>query len=90
LVKDIGEALYLDSGTMTPLLKRLEMAELIVRTRGEEDERQVRITLTASGKRLKMAAKEIPPQILRASGQNKDALDSLRKQLMQLRDDLGD
>jgi DNA-binding MarR family transcriptional regulator len=90
LVKDIGEALYLESGTMTPLLKRLEMAELIVRTRGEEDERQVRITLSASGKRLKMAAKEIPPQILRASGQNKDVLDSLRKQLMQLRDDLGD
>ena len=45
-VKDIGERLFLDSGTLTPLLKRLEAAELIKRTRSTEDERQVLIALT--------------------------------------------
>jgi hypothetical protein len=49
-VKDIGERLFLDSGTLTPLLKRLEAAELIKRTRSTEDERQVLIALTAKGR----------------------------------------
>src|SRR6201995_1466873 len=48
-VKDIGERLFLDSGTLTPLLKRLEAAELIKRTRSTEDERQLMIALTAKG-----------------------------------------
>ena len=48
-VKDIGERLFLDSGTLTPLLKRLEAAELVKRTRSTEDERQVLIALTAQG-----------------------------------------
>ena len=48
-VKDIGERLFLDSGTLTPLLKRLEAAELVKRTRSTEDERQVLIALTAKG-----------------------------------------
>ena len=48
-VKDIGERLFLDSGTLTPLLKRLEVAELIKRTRSTEDERQVLIALTSKG-----------------------------------------
>ena len=51
-VKDIGERLFLDSGTLTPLLKRLEAAELIKRTRSTEDERQVLIALTAQGQRF--------------------------------------
>ncbi len=51
-VKDIGERLFLDSGTLTPLLKRLEAAELIKRTRSTEDERQVLIALTAKGEAL--------------------------------------
>src|SRR5258708_16859804 len=46
-VKDIGERLFLDSGTLTPLLKRLESAGLIKRTRSTEDERQVLIALTS-------------------------------------------
>ena len=49
-VKDIGERLFLDSGTLTPLLKRLEAAELIKRTRSTEDERQVLIALTRQGR----------------------------------------
>ena len=48
-VKDIGERLFLDSGTLTPLLKRLEAAELIKRTRSTEDERQMLIALTSRG-----------------------------------------
>ena len=52
LVKSIGEKLFLDSGTLTPLLKRLETSSLIQRTRDEADERQVRITLTREGRAL--------------------------------------
>src|SRR6202011_2509323 len=48
-VKDIGERLFLDSGTLAPLLKRLEAAQLIRRTRSTADERQVLIALTAQG-----------------------------------------
>src|SRR5580698_1903142 len=51
-VKEIGERLFLDSGTLTPLLKRLEAADLIKRTRSTEDERQVLIALTAKGRAL--------------------------------------
>lgn len=88
LVKDIGEALFLDSGTLTPLLKRLEAAGIIVRTRDQQDERQVRITLTPAGKNLKKAAREVPLQIMCASGQTREVLINLRAQLSQIRDDL--
>ncbi len=88
LVKDIGESLFLDSGTLTPLLKRLEVAGILIRTRDEQDERQVRITLTPAGRHLKKAAKEIPLQIMCASGQTKEVLISLREQLSEIRDDL--
>ncbi|EMO61170.1 MarR family protein [Leptospira borgpetersenii serovar Pomona str. 200901868] len=49
-VKEIGRKLYLDSGTLTPLLKRLEDSELVVRKRSEKDERSVRIFLSLKGK----------------------------------------
>jgi len=52
-VKDIGEKLFLDSGTLTPLLKRLEAADLVKRTRSTEDERQMLIALTPKGHALK-------------------------------------
>src|SRR5450432_4787521 len=55
-VKDIGERLFLDSGTLTPLLKRLEAAELVKRTRGTEDERQVLIALTHRGQEIGRAS----------------------------------
>ena len=88
LVKEIGELLFLDSGTLTPLLKRLEAAELIQRTRDEQDERQVRITLTKQGKELKKLAKNIPTAVLCASGQSAEALHKLRSELSKIRDDL--
>src|SRR6202140_4412432 len=55
-VKEIGERLFLDSGTLTPLLKRLEAAGLIKRTRSTEDERQVLIALTSQGQALREKA----------------------------------
>src|SRR6201994_3810823 len=68
-VKEIGEKLFLDSGTLTPLLKRLEAAHLVKRTRSSEDERQVLVALTAQGTGLRDKAKTvIPPAILAASG----------------------
>lgn len=88
LVKDIGHALFLDSGTLTPLLKRLEANGLLQRHRDENDERQVRITLTPAGKNLRNAALEIPQKILCASGQSKETLMELRSQLSDLRNEL--
>ena len=88
LVKEIGEHLYLDSGTLTPLLKRLEASALIVRTRDQADERQVRVTLSANGKALRQKAREIPLQILCASGQSSARVQDLRRQLSQMRDQL--
>ncbi|MFZ6870515.1 MarR family winged helix-turn-helix transcriptional regulator [Undibacterium sp. Di27W] len=88
LVKDIGHALFLDSGTLTPLLKRLEANGLLERHRDESDERQVRITLTPAGKDLRNAALDIPQKILCASGQSKETLMQLRSQLNDLRNEL--
>src|SRR5579864_4437691 len=59
-LKDIGERLFLDSGTLTPLLKRLEAAQLIQRTRSKEDERQVLISLTSRGQALREKARTVP------------------------------
>jgi DNA-binding MarR family transcriptional regulator len=88
LVKEIGELLFLDSGTLTPLLKRLESALLLKRKRDSEDERQVRITLTASGQALRKTAEEIPTKILCAGGLSTNNLSQLRSELQQLRDEL--
>jgi DNA-binding MarR family transcriptional regulator len=88
LVKSIGEKLFLDSGTLTPLLKRLEASSLIARTRDEADERQVRITLTKEGRALKKKAQSVPQQVACASGQPKEMLAALRGQLSTIRDDL--
>src|SRR5262249_60379718 len=66
-LKDIGERLFLDSGTLTPLLKRLEAAQLVKRTRSKEDERQVLIALSVQGQALKEKARAVPMSILAAS-----------------------
>lgn len=59
-VGNIGEQLFLDSSTLTPLLKRLESAGLVTRARDPEDERQVRIQLTEAGRALQQDAQQIP------------------------------
>ena len=63
-VKSLGEKLYLDSGTLTPLLKKLESQSLIERTRSKENERNVIITLTDSGWALRDQAIKVPEQII--------------------------
>ncbi|MCX7922606.1 MAG: MarR family transcriptional regulator [Clostridia bacterium] len=61
--KDLGDKLYLDSGTLTPLLKKLEGMGLIDRKRGTEDERSLIVSLTPKGMDLKDAAKEVPLKV---------------------------
>jgi len=62
-VKELGECLYLDSGTLTPLLKKLEAKGLLTRMRSEKDERNLVVTITDKGEALKEQAVEIPMQI---------------------------
>ena len=85
MVSALGERLYLDSGTLTPLLKRLESSGLIARIRAVEDERRVHITLTAAGRKLKAKAAKIPGCILSASQCSVSELNSLTQQVQSLR-----
>ena len=87
-VKDIGERLFLDSGTLTPLLKRLEAAGLVKRTRSTEDERQVLIELTSQGHALKEKARAVPQGVLAASACSLGELSAMKKDLVALRDRL--
>lgn len=85
IVSEIGERLMLDSGTLTPLLKRMAANGLLARQRDSEDERRVRIELTAAGKRLKVRAAEIPSCIRDASSCSVTELHSLSQQLRKFR-----
>jgi MarR family transcriptional regulator, organic hydroperoxide resistance regulator len=88
MVSELGERLYLDSGTLTPLLKRLEAAGLIARVRDTQDERRVHITLTATGRKLKSKAQKIPGCVRTASQCSLGELVQLKQQLRGLRDRL--
>jgi len=87
-LKDIGERLFLDSGTLTPLLKRLEAAQLIKRSRSTEDERQVLIALTTRGQALKEKARAVPQSILVASACSVAELSAMKNEIIALRDQL--
>src|SRR3954466_4540464 len=87
-VKDIGGRLFLDSGTLTPLLKRLEAAHLIKRTRSADDERQVLVALTPQGQALRDRAKAVPQGILAASACSVSELTAMKTDLVALRDKL--
>lgn len=87
-VKDIGERLFLDSGTLTPLLKRLEAAHLLKRTRSTEDERQVLIALTPQGQALRETARAVPQSILAASACSIPELSAIKNDIIALRDRL--
>ena len=87
-LKDIGERLFLDFGTLTPLLKRLEAAHLVKRTRGTADERQVLIALTPQGQSLRENAKAVPQSILAASACSIAELSAMKNDLVALRDRL--
>ena len=87
-LKDIGEKLFLDSGTLTPLLKRMEAASLIRRTRSTEDERQVLIALTPQGHALREKARAVPQAILSNSACSVGELFEMKNELVALRDKL--
>lgn len=83
-VNDIGARLHLDSGTLTPLLKRLEAAGLITRQRLATDERKVMITLTEKGAALKTQAAAVPRELLCRSGLSVEEFLLLKKTLTDL------
>ena len=62
-IKDMGKLLYLDSGTLTPMLKKMESAGLICRKRSEDDERIVMVSITERGEELHNKAAEIPSKM---------------------------
>ncbi|VVE25914.1 MarR family transcriptional regulator [Pandoraea fibrosis] len=89
-VNQLGARLGLDSGTLTPLLKRLETMGLLTRRRGEADERQVFIDLTSRGMSLRREARQVPAQVQAATGQSDAAQKTLRTLLLQLREALNE
>ena len=62
-VKELGECLYLDSGTLTPVLKKMEQKGYLTRHRSEEDERNLVVTITDAGEKLREEAVTIPPRM---------------------------
>ncbi|MDY0969767.1 MarR family transcriptional regulator [Siccibacter turicensis] len=87
-VSEIGERLFLDSATLTPLLKRLEAAGLLRRLRSRQDERQVAVTLTEAGQALKAKAAGIPESIRCTASCDMESLTTMKTQLEAFRDKL--
>ncbi|MDM5297628.1 MarR family transcriptional regulator [Bacillus pumilus] len=83
-VKTMGKLLYLDSGTLTPMLKRMEQNGLLIRERSKEDERSVHIRLTEYGEQLKEKATTIPIRMLSGTGRSEEELKLLRSTLHEL------
>ncbi|MFJ9180179.1 MarR family winged helix-turn-helix transcriptional regulator [Streptomyces sp. NPDC102360] len=83
-VKRLGERLRLDSGTLSPLLKRLETNGLVRRERSATDERSVTVALTTSGTALKTHASEVPRKIATATGFDLKEIEDLRSRLDRL------
>lgn len=77
-VNQLGEKLKLDSGTLTPLLKRMEAKFLLTRTRSSSDERIVNIALTQNGKALQIKASNIPTQLIEAMNVTVEELQELK------------
>lgn len=80
-VSDIGEKLSLDSGTLTPLLKRLESKSLINRVRNKKDERVVEISLTENGQNLKLQACSIPTAMMEKMNVDTNELHNLKQMI---------
>ena len=84
-VSNLGDRLFLDSGTLTPLLKRMEQSGWIVRVRCTDDERRVLISLTDAGRTLQSSAARIPDCIIESAGCPVPELVTLTRQLQKLR-----
>src|SRR6476619_5416872 len=80
-VREIGRLLSLEPATLSPLLKRLESAGLVIRDRHPDDDRALAITLTQRGRRLRSRALEVPPQIVETLGMGLDELEALHRSL---------
>jgi DNA-binding MarR family transcriptional regulator len=78
-VRELGSTLQLESGTLSPLLKRMEAHGLITRTRSSDDERQVIVALTGAGAELRERALAVPAQLMDATGIDPDTLVALRR-----------
>lgn len=87
-VSEIGDRLFLESSTLTPILKKLESAQLIHRKRSKKDERLVIISLTEQGIDLQLQAIDIPHQIAQAASCSPTTLFELKNQLAELRHNL--
>lgn len=87
-VKEIGEYLYLDSGTLTPMLKRMEAMELLKRVRASEDERKVFIEITDKGMKLKKEALQLPEECIPHFGLSKNGYSELLVQMKQMIENL--
>lgn len=83
-VSCIGEKLYLDSGTLTPLLKRLEAKGLITRQRKKEDERVVEVFITEAGKQLKSRACSVPEKIIASTKVDPEDLIRLKESVQNI------
>ena len=87
-ISQIGSRLHLDSGTLTPLLKRLEKSGLVKRQRSTRDEREVRISLTPEGRALRSKAASARAHVACATNLEKSGINDLKQQLLKLRFDL--
>lgn len=83
-VGSLGEKLHLDSGTLTPLLKRMEQAGLISRVRDAGDERRVQIELTSTGRELRQAAEKVPVTLADGLAINEEDVRELRDRVRAL------
>lgn len=83
-VKELGTCLHLDSGTLTPLLKKLEEKGLVVRRRSAEDERNLIVTLTEAGWQLREQAAEVPEKYQERNGMTPEYMEKCRKHAREL------
>jgi DNA-binding MarR family transcriptional regulator len=89
-VNELGERLFLDSGTLTPLLKRMETAGWLRRTRAADDERRVLVGLTDEGRALKQRARRVPQQLAKSVGCEMAEVADLTERLLRFRAQLLD
>lgn len=87
-VGDLGERLFLQSNTLTPMLKRMEALGYVKRTRDSADERQVRVRLTDAGRKLQIRAAEIVGRVAEATGLQARQIKQLTGEIMALREAL--
>ncbi|MCC3373444.1 MarR family winged helix-turn-helix transcriptional regulator [Cohnella sp. REN36] len=83
-VKELGERLYLDSGTLTPLLKKLESLGYVLRARDRSDERQLLIEVTEAGRALKEKAFDVPEKVFCRTGLPTGELVEIREKMTEL------